>query len=327
MHMKNIAPRSLFGLGLPMLCLGSALAAPMSAPASIDLPGDRVFPENITSSKDGTIYVGSLGMGGVIRIKPNSTKAEVWIKPGTLGLRSTFGLLADDKSETLWVCSNDLSALGVPGGSSETGGYLKGYDLHTGAGKVSVKFPGDKTVCNDIAVGPDGAAYVTNTMAPQILRLAPGAKKFEVWSSDPLLAPPDGGGAGLDGLSFLADGSLIVDTYNPGELFRIDARDGKAGKVTKLTPSRKLVLADAIRPLGHDTFLIVEGGGRLDRMVLKGDTAEIETLKDGYDIPTGATVVGKTAWVSEGQLSYVFDPGKKGQTPKLPFHIYSVPLK
>lgn len=325
--MTVASPRSLVAMGLAGFCLGSALAAPMSVPSSIDLPGDRVFPENITSSKDGTIYVGSLGMGGVIRIKPRSTKAEVWIKPGTLGLRSTFGLLADDKSGTLWVCSNDLSGLGVPGGSSESGSYLKGYDLNTGAGKVSVKLPGDKTLCNDITVGPDRATYVTNTMAPQILRLPSGGKEFEVWSSDTMLAPPGGGGAGLDGLSFLDDGSLIVDTYTPGELFRVDVKDGKAGKVTKLTPSRKLVLADAIRPLGHGTFLIVEGGGRLDRMVVKGDTAEIETLKDGYAIPTGAAVVGKTAWVAEGQLSYVFDPSKKGQTPNLPFHIYSVPLK
>jgi sugar lactone lactonase YvrE len=327
MLMRITAPRSLFALALSTLGLGSVLAAPMSVPASIDLPGDRVFPENITSSKDGTIYVGSLGMGGVIRIKPNSTKAELWIKPGTLGLRSTFGLLADDKSGTLWVCSNDLSGLGVPGGSSESGSYLKGYDLRTGAGKVSVRFPGEQTVCNDIAIGPDGAAYVTNTMAPQILRLPPGGKTFEVWASDPMLAPPGGGGAGLDGLAFLADGSLIVDTYTPGELFRVDVKNGKAGKVTKLTPSRKLVLADAIRPLGHDTFLIIEGAGRLDRMVVKADTVQIETLKDGYDIPTGAAIVGKTAWVTEGQLSFVFDPSKKGQTPKLPFHIYSVPLK
>jgi hypothetical protein len=35
--------------------------------------------------------------------------------------------------------------------------------------------------------------------------------------------------------------------------------------------------------------------------------------------------VGKTAWVSEGQLSFVFDPTKKDQQ-KLPFHIYSVGL-
>jgi len=298
----------------------------LAAPPSIDLPGDRAFPENIASAKNGTLYVGSLGSGGVMRIKPSAAKAEVWIKPGAFGSRSIFGVLADERSNTLWVCSNDLSALGVAIASTETGSSLIGFDLKTGQGTVRAKLPGDHTLCNDIAIGADGAAYVTNSAAPQILRLPPGSHQLEVWANDPLLAPP-AGGAGLDGIAFGSDGNLYVDTYTPGELFRVDVVDGKAGKVTKLKPSRPLVLSDAIRPLGRNEFLIVEGAGRLDRMRIEGDGAVIETLKDGYAVPTGVAVSGHAAWVSEGQLSYVFDPVKKGQTPKLPFHIYSVPLR
>jgi hypothetical protein len=58
----------------------------------------------------------------------------------------------------------------------------------------------------------------------------------------------------------------------------------------------------------------------------KGDTVAVETLKDGFLTPTGITVVGHTAWISEGQLSYIFDPLQKIQKPNLPFHIYSVDL-
>jgi sugar lactone lactonase YvrE len=298
----------------------------LAVPTSIGLPGDRVFPENITSTKDGTLYVGSLGSGGIIRIKPGAAKAEIWIKPGAFGSRSIFGVLADERSNTLWACSNDLSALDLVIASSETGSALKGFDLRTGQGKVSAKLPGDHTLCNDIAIGADGSAFVTNSAAPQILRLAPKSSQLEVWANDPLLAPP-AGGAGLDGIAFGTSGSLYVDTYTTGELFRVDVVDGKAGKVTKLKPSRPLTLSDAIRPLGNNQFLIIEGAGRLDRMRIRGDGVLIETLKDGYAVPTGVAVVGHTAWVSEGQLSYVFDPAKKGQTPNLPFHIYSVPLR
>jgi hypothetical protein len=63
----------------------------------------------------------------------------------------------------------------------------------------------DHPTCNDIAIGRDGSAYVTDSAAPQILRLPPG------------------GGGGLDGIAFGADGNLY------GELFRIDMSDGKAG--------------------------------------------------------------------------------------------------
>jgi hypothetical protein len=131
----------------------------------------------------------------------------------------------------------------------------------------------------------------------------------------------------LDGIAFGTGGNLYVDTYTPGELFRVDVVRGTAGKVTKRKPSRPLTLSDAIRPIGNNEFLIIEGAGRLDRMRIQGDRAVIETLKDGYAVPTGVAVVGHTAWVSEGQLSYVFDPAKKDQTPNVPFHIYSVPLR
>lgn len=297
-----------------------------AAPASISLPGDRVFPENITSTKDGTLYVGSLGSGGIFRIKPGATKADLWIKPGAFGSRSIFGVLADERSSTLWACSNDMSALGVVIASTENGSVLKGFDLKTGQGKVSAKLPGDHTFCNDIAIGADGSAFVTNTAAPEILRLPPGRSQLEVWANDPLLAPP-AGGSGLDGIAFGRDGNVYVDTYTPGELFRVDVVGGKAGKVTKLRPSRPLTLSDAIRPLRGNEFLIIEGAGRLDRMRIQGDNAVIETLKGGYVTPTGVTVIGHTAWVSEGQLAYVFDPAKRGQSPNVPFHIYSVPMR
>lgn len=260
-----------------------------------------------------------------MRIKPGAAKAEIWIRPGAFGSRSIFGVFADERSNTLWACSNDLSALGVAIASRERGSFLKGFDLRTGQGKVSAKLPGEHTLCNDIAIGPDGSAFVTNSAAPQILRLPPRGSQLEVWADDPLLAPP-AGGAGLDGIAFGVDGSLYVDTYTRGELFRVDVVDGHAGSITRLTPSRPLTLSDAIRPLAGNEFLVIEGAGRLDRMRILGNHALIETLKEGYEVPTGVAVVGAIAWVSEGQLAYVFDPAKKGESPNLPFRIYSVPV-
>ncbi len=74
----------LAGLGI-----GTAVAQ-----TSIPLPGDRAFPENIASSADGTIYIGSLGAGGVYRVEPNGKEARQWIKPGAFGTHSIFGLLS-----------------------------------------------------------------------------------------------------------------------------------------------------------------------------------------------------------------------------------------
>ncbi len=295
------------------------------AEPSIALPGDHVFPENIASTRDGTLYVGSLGAGGVFRISGQRPPPELWIKPGAFGSRSVLGVLADERANRLWVCSNDLSAAGVPGPNNEPGSSLKGFDLRTGEGKVSLPLPGEHTLCNDVAVGVDGSVFVTNTFSPQILRLPPGGSRLEVWLSEPSLQPPNGG-AGLDGIAFGADGNLYVDTFDPGDLYRIDVHQGKAGRVTKLHPSRRLQLTDALRALGRNRFLLVEGAGRLDRITVHGDEVLVETLREGFEGPTAATVLGHTAWVAEGQLSYVFDSSKKGQQPKLPFRIYAVRL-
>jgi sugar lactone lactonase YvrE len=326
-RLPNLA-RVLCLLARPELALAAAFATfsavAATAQTSIALPGDRAFPENIAATRDGAIYIGSLGSGGVYRVAPHSKAAKSWIKPGAFGTHSVFGVLADEKSNTLWVCSNDLSAMGVIISGSDGVSALKGFDLKTSEGKISAALPGSSALCNDITIGPDGAAYVTNSMSPQILRLAPGGKELEVWFTDPSLQPASG--AGLDGLAFGPDGNLYVDRYTPGDLYRVNVKSGKATGITRLSPSRPLVLADAIRPYGKDRFLIIEGGGRLDTLAIQGDKVVVATLKDGFSVPTGVASVGKTAWVSEGQLSYIFDPSKKDQKPNLPFRIYSVAL-
>lgn len=314
-----------FRFFIPALAIATCGAATANAQTPIELPGERAFPENIAASQDGTIYIGSLGAGGVYRVEPHGKQAKVWIKPGTYGTHSVFGVLADDKSNTLWVCSNDLSARGVTVAGSDGVSALKGFDLKTGEGKISAELPGKPATCNDITIGPDGAAYVSNTAAPQILRLAQGGKQLEVWFTDPSLQPEKG--AGLDGLAFGPDGNLYVDRYTPGDLYRINVKNGKAAGFTKLNSSRPLALTDAIRRYGKDQFLVVEGVGRLAGFTVKGDNVTVETLNEGYSIPTGVAIVGKTAWLSEGQLSYIFDPTKKDQKPNLPFHIYPVPLE
>jgi DNA-binding beta-propeller fold protein YncE len=72
----------------------------------ITLPGTRLFTESITSTKDGTLFAGSVGKGNVSRIPHATTTVTEWIKPGTNGLNAVYGVFADEKFKTLWVCSN-----------------------------------------------------------------------------------------------------------------------------------------------------------------------------------------------------------------------------
>ena len=324
MPIKSLGPLS----GIPSWLCACTAAFFFSTTAAFDvvafadqltvtLPEGSPFPENVTSTADGTLYVSSISHGGIARAKPGAATAEIWIKPGDYGTRSTFGVLADERTGTLWVGSNDASAIGLAGPNQVEGAYLKGFDLATGQGKISVKLPGTPALCNDFAVGADGSVYVTNTLAPQILRLKPGAAEMEIWLADDALK------GGVDGIAFGKDGNLYVNTFIGGELFQVGVKDGMPGKLTKLKTSRPLKNPDGIRPLG-DGFVMVEGEGSLDLVTISGDTATIETM-ERFKGPTGVTIVGDMAWVAEGQLEYIFDPARKGQ--ELPaFQIRATPL-
>src|SRR6185437_9588571 len=148
-----------------------AFSASFAKEIEIALPGDRAYPESISAAPDNTLYVGSLAVGGVWRVKPETGTVEPWIKPAAFGTRSILGVLVDEKANLLWVCSNDFSSSGVPGPSSVPGSFVKGFDLASGEGKVSAELPGNATLCNDVVLGPDGSLFVTNSLAPQILKL------------------------------------------------------------------------------------------------------------------------------------------------------------
>lgn len=310
--------------------VAAALALPVAAAAlpatgkSTALPGDQAYPESIAAASDGTLYISSFASGGVFRIPPGADRAEQWIAPGAYDTRSTFGVLVDEKRGLLWVCSNDVSALGVPGPGSAAGSRIAAFDLASGAGKVSVPFPGTGNLCNDMAIGADGSVFVTNSAKPQILRWKPGAKELEVFVESATFNQPTAkGSAGLDGIAFGTDGNLYVNTFTNGEFFRVEVKDTGAGAVTKLATSRPLKFPDGLRPLPSGTFVMAEGGGSLDKVQIEGDTVKVESFKEGLAGPTSVAIVGDTAWAPEGQLDHLFD-AKLGP-PALPFNVVGVP--
>src|SRR4029077_6770321 len=269
----------IFGLGF------SVRATPPHL-ESIPIPGTKAFPESITSKSDGTLYVGRLGNGGIVRIKPHTHENAIFVQPGALGSRSILGVFADEASNTLWACSNDLSALGAPAKGSDTGSALKAFDLRTGNGKRSISLPGTHPFCNDIAVDANGSIYVTDSANPTILKLSPGATTFGVFAQDSTFSAPQSGGAGLDGIAFGGDGNLYVTTYTAGELLRVEVNDGNAGRVTKLSGNRQLQFPDALRALPNNSFLLIEGSGGLDRVVIRGDAFAATPIHDGFVTPT-----------------------------------------
>jgi streptogramin lyase len=314
-------------LGAAVLAAGLSWLTPARAAdrTEITFPGDHAYPESLTATSDGTIYAGSLYEGGIFRVPPGADRAERWIKPGANDSMSTLGVLADEKNGTLWVCSSNLGAFGVPPPGGAKPVALKAFDLKTGAGKGSWPLPGEKSLCNDMVVGADGAVYVAESFQPHILRLAPGGKSLEVWATDPGFG---GEGPCLDGITIGQDGNLYANTYATGRLFRVEMGEGgKAGRITQLKTTPGFEHPDGMRAYGPNGLLVVEGAdaGRFDIIRLQGDEARVQTVKGGFKQPVSVWQIGDTAWVLEGQLATLFDPPEKRAKPG-PFRAYAVPL-
>lgn len=306
-----------------IVVLLSCLLVGAATPQPIDLPGDRLFPESLSISPDGTAYLGSLN-GGVLRVSLASGKAEQWLRPGAYGSGGLFGVFVDTRNRLLWTCTNDFTARGLTVAGADVGSIAKAFDLRTGEGRFSLPLPGAKPTCNDFAVAKDGTVYVTDTATSHILFWRPHAKALALWLDDPVLAAKPGTGGGLDGIAIGEDGALYVNNVRSGDLFRIGIAGEKPAKITKLTLSRPLANPDGMRSLGGDRLLIAESHGRVALATVAGDRGDIRTLAEPGIGPTGVDAYRGSAWYVQGQLAAAFSEGK--QQPSLPFRLTPVAM-
>jgi hypothetical protein len=301
-----------------VLGLQACSGTPPAPARDILIDGKDVYPESVTSTAAGAVINGSIA-GIVYRTPPGGTVAKPWIRPTPEnGLGAVFGVLADDKSKTLWLCS--VPAPFGPPKEGENSSVIA-FDLESGEPRGAYRFPAPRGTCNDIAVAPDGSLYVADTPLGRILKLAPGGKELIVWGSHETLK-------GIDGLVFSGDGTLYVNIVTRGALIRIDRNtDGSMGPLTELTLSEKLGGPDGFRLIEGNRFLLAEGtAGRIDEVTIEGDRATIRVLRTGLNASPGVTRVGNTAYATEGKIGYLFDPKLKGQDPG-PFTIYAIPIR
>ena len=299
---------------IPMLALATAAAAPLP---DIVMDGTDLYPESMSSSPDGTVYIGSM-KGIVFRAKPGSDKATAWIKPTTAnGILTLLGVLADASTHTLWLCSapGALRSPPVTGISS-----LMAFDLKTGKQRGNYPFPAPASVCNDISVAPNGDVYASDTPNGRILRLAKGEKSLSVFAEDARLK-------GIDGLVFGGNGVLYVNNVSRNQLLIVDIHaDGTAGPITPLALSQPVAGPDGFRFIGGNRFLLAEGNaGRVDLVTISGIRADIHVLHEGLQSPPAVTLVGNTVYALEGKILYLINPALKGKDPG-PFKAYAVPL-
>jgi hypothetical protein len=271
--------------------LSPALAAAQAAPSAGVLIGDaKSQPESLTVAPGGVLIVGSASSPFVYKVSPGSSTAEKFIDasaegPGTF----FFGMLADPSTNTLWTCQ----LTPIPGTAPvHRHTALRGFDLATGAPKLRWNLPGEDSTCNDFAIGPDKALYITDTANGKIFRLASGASTAELFLAHRVLS-------GVDGITFL-NGVLYVNNVVFDKLYRIpvDAA-GKPGQPVDIWMDQPVRGPDGMRAANGKIFVAENASGKISALTIAGDKASVTVVQEGLKTPTGVEPAGDTLWIAE----------------------------
>jgi sugar lactone lactonase YvrE len=269
------------------LVVGLAQAA---LAADILIADAKSQPESLTVAPGGVLIVGSASTPFVYKVRPGSTTAEKFVDASAEGAETFFfGMLADASTNTLWTCQ----LTPVPGKTPvQRHTALRSFDLTTGAPKIRWDLPGDNSTCNDFAIGPDKALYITDTANSRIYKLPAGASTAELFLEHRALY-------GIDGITFL-NGTLYVNNVFSNNLYRIpvDAA-GKAGEPVDIWMDQPIKGPDGMRSANGKLIVAENGSGKISVITVNGDKASVSVIMEGLNTPTGVEPAGDTIWISE----------------------------
>lgn len=299
-------------LSATLVLLAGAGMAAQGERDRIQVGGNEpVFPESITSTADGSVFTSSVGEGRVFKAAPHAKQAKPWSARQADGPQSVLGVLADERSGTLWACYSDM---GLAKGNTGRPAVLRALDLASAQVKHSYPMPAG-SFCNDIATAADGTVYATDTHGGRIMRLGSGASDLATWFHDPRLV-------GVDGIALGDDGTIYLTNVKTNALFRLAvAAGGKPGALTRLTPSVPVAGPDGLRRANGRFFLAENKSGKVDELTVKGDRVDVEPVQGGYKGPTSMTAHGDTLYVVEAKINQF----GKVRNPS-PFYVYSTPM-
>ena len=289
-------------------------ASPIAEGAVIfALPGDNVFPEGVVydaltnvfftgSTRDGTIFRGDLTTGDVTVLS-----AADPARPAVIGMDL-----------------DDAGRLIVAGGGS---GLVSVVNSTSGIPIAQFTIPFLETFLNDVAIGPDGSAYITDSLNPVLFRLTPenveigGELEQFVDFTGTAFEYVDGFNA--NGIVITDDGSKAIVVQSPtGKLFTVELASGAVAEIA--LEGEPPTGGDGLALDGSVLYVLRNSSAQIARFELDADVTtavQIDAFTDeSFQFPTTLALVDSTqALVVNAQ----FDAG---ETPVLPFNVSLIQL-
>jgi sugar lactone lactonase YvrE len=175
---------------------------------------------------------------------------------------------------------------------------------------------------NDIVIGPDGAAYATNSNTPEVYRIARehGQWRMRLWAKPANVVQT--GPFGLNGIEVAPDGrSLVAVQSDKGALWRFDLRTRKASRIGAGTVD--LTSGDGLVVRGTTLVVIRNNPHKLVYLRLTADARSARLLRVADTDPTRVFTTGDYA---SGRLLLI-DSKFDEQPPKPPYQVVSLPYQ
>ncbi len=256
----------------------TAAASARRYPAVVAGHADTLHPEGATwDTEHHRFLVGSMRHGTVSAVRPDGSVSTLVDDPQVLV--SVIGLHVDTARGRVLVANADTGAgLRTSAGTVHRLAGVGAYDLATGqrlfyVDLSAVAGDGGPHFANDLAFGPDGTAYVTDSFAPIVYRVGTDGSASVLVRDSRLAAPA--GAFGLNGI-VRQGGWLVLGKYDDGTLWRV-----RIDRPTEL--AQVAVTGDAAALVGLDGMLRRSDGtvlGVTNRLGGNGRDAELELRSD-----------------------------------------------
>ena len=232
--------------------------------------------------------------GEIHRGTADRAQTREWLAgDGTDGRYTARGITVDR--------AGNVYIAGGPNGIGTGRPDLWVYDRN-GTLLAALRAPGTDVFLNDVAIGPDGAAYLTNSNDAQIFRVAQTRRgwKAALWA-DATGTIERKEGFNLGGIVLTPDRrAFVVAQGNTGMLWRFSARTGTATPVR--TGTADLVNADGLVLRGDRLTIVRNFSRQIAELRLSDDGRVANLIRQTASSPDRVLT---TAKVLRGRVLYV----------------------
>lgn len=311
-----------------------ALRAPIARSREVARMADSTFwPEGVDyDPRTRRYYVASIGHRTIAEISPDGSTRELWPRDGASGgeaVGAMFGVRVDHKRGALWATTSAAPQMANYRPADSTIAALLRIRISDGSIERRWNIPPAPKghTLGDLAIGPNGDVFVTDSNEPVLYRLRAGADTLESIRS-PLFRSLQGIAPSPDGrLLYVVDyshGILRVDLATKSVIRVADAPGSTSLGCDGLAWDRGAIVAvqNGIVPARIVRFALSSSGDRITEAKVLDQNWEIA------DEPTIGTIVGKTfVYVANSQWEK-YDPAMR-RIPAKPLtrpRLLAVPL-